>query len=229
MKLGIKILIICGGGGADKLGFAMPYYNANNFIDFFETNAIESIKEKVYAILSFIDSNIRKCSSKCIEKEILYNKCLEIESKLLPPIRQYFSPLLLKIQQEIDSLAETIELPIGRCHGDLTFSNILFFGQKIVLIDFLDSFIETPLQDMVKLRQDTKHLWSLNLYKNKFDIAKIKMILDFLDRIIHAHFQIYPFYEMYYGIFQKINLLRILPYAKEEKIIQYLFREISIQ
>ncbi len=28
------------------------------------------------------------------------------------------------------------------------------------MIDFLDSFIETPLMDIVKLRQDTKYNWS---------------------------------------------------------------------
>lgn len=141
-------------------------------------------------------------------------------------VQYNFSIILHDILKEIDKLPDTIELPVDRCHGDLTFSNILFLGQKIVLIDFLDNFIETPLQDIVKLRQDTKHFWSLNLYNGEMDFIKIKMIFEFLDRAIDVHFKKYSFYEKYYKIFQKINMLRILPYAKEEKIVYYLLKEI---
>lgn len=163
-------------GGGGELGFVMPYYKANNFIDFFEKSSIDDIKKNFNNILLFVDENIITCPLKEIKTDILRNKCLEIESRLQTAVQYNFSIILHDILKEIDKLPDTIELPVGRCHGDLTFSNILFLGQKIVLIDFLDNFIETPLQDIVKLRQDTKHFWSLNLYNGEMDFIKIKMI-----------------------------------------------------
>lgn len=212
-----------------KLGFTMPYCSSENFIEFFESHPISEIKEKIHILFSFIDANIKECSLRKIKREILYNKYQEIKNKLERKTSRYFAAILSQILKEINNLTDTIELPIGKCHGDLTFSNLLFSEKKIILIDFLDNFIETPLQDIVKLRQDTRHFWSLNLYDAKFDTTKIRIILKFLDDMIHTHYSAYPFYRSYYKIFQKINLLRILPYTKDEEIIKYIFREISVQ
>ena len=41
------------------------------------------------------------------------------------------------------------------CHGDLTLSNLIFKNNEIYCIDFLDSFIDSPIIDLVKLKQDS--------------------------------------------------------------------------
>ena len=159
-----------------------------------------------------------------ISKKILLDKYYDTIEK----ITQNKSELefLSHIEKELQALPDRIQIPLGKCHGDLTFSNILFTDRKIILIDFLDNFIETPLQDIVKLRQDTKHLWSLRLYKKKYDGTKIEILLNYLDNLIDKHFSKYEFYRKYYFIFQKINLLRILPYAKDKQTFQYVANEI---
>ena len=159
-----------------------------------------------------------------ISKKILLDKYYDTMEK----ITQNKSKLefLSHIEKELQALPDRIQIPLGKCHGDLTFSNILFTDRKIILIDFLDNFIETPLQDIVKLRQDTKHLWSLRLYKKKYDGTKIEILLNYLDNLIDKHFSKYEFYRKYYFIFQKINLLRILPYAKDKQTFQYVANEI---
>ena len=82
------------------------------------------------------------------------------------------------------------------------------------------------MQDIVKLRQDTKHKWSLNLYKNSYDKTKINIILDILDKKVEQYFKTFDFYKSYYTFFQKINLFRIMPYVKNKKIMSYLIKEI---
>ena len=59
-----------------------------------------------------------------------------------------------------------ISIICGFNHGDLTFSNILYDIDNgiIYLIDFLDNIIETPINDIVKLIQETKHNWTLHMY-----------------------------------------------------------------
>ena len=108
-------------------------------------------------------------------------------------------------------------MPIGVCHGDLTLSNILFTDSGYHFIDFLDSFIETPIQDVVKLRQDTKYAWSLMMYTGKYNDVHIKMIFEYIDNIIYKYIKKHDWYK-YYSVLQYINILRIVPYVKEEKV-----------
>ena len=120
-----------------------------------------------------------------------------------------------------------LRIPIGVCHGDLTFSNILFCGQQYCLIDFLDSFIETPLQDIVKLRQDSQYLWSCLMYQNPYDALRLKLISQYIDERLDKHFSQYDWYKENYEVMQLMNMLRILPYAKEKKVVDYLMRVIN--
>ena len=122
-----------------------------------------------------------------------------------------------------------VNIPIGLCHGDLTLSNILigYNDFNIYLIDFLDSFIETPLFDILKVRQDTSYLWSLKLFEHKCDENKIIIHLNYIDEIIHTHFKKYQWYEELYDYFQIINLLRVFQYCKTESTASFLYEEIN--
>ena len=120
-----------------------------------------------------------------------------------------------------------LRIPVGVCHGDLTFSNVLFCGQQYCLIDFLDSFIETPLQDIVKLRQDSQYLWSCLMYQQPYDALRLKLISEYVDERLDKHFSQYDWYKEHYEMLQLMNMLRILPYAKEEKVVAYLKRVIK--
>ena len=107
---------------------------------------------------------------------------------------------------------EFIKVKVGNCHGDMTLSNMIF-DNNIYLIDFLDSYIESPTMDIVKLRQDTHLLWSLNMVDTPLDLTKIKIGLEYIDKWICANFNVDD-----YEILQIINLLRIYPYSTDEKI-----------
>ena len=114
-------------------------------------------------------------------------------------------------------------MPVGMCHGDLTFSNILFNGNNYYLIDFLDSFIESPLLDIVKIRQDTAYLWSTLMYHKPFDKVRVHIISEKIDKAIDEYFTgKYEWYRKYYMPLQLMNFLRILQYGREEKVVAYL-------
>ena len=105
-------------------------------------------------------------------------------------------------------------LPVGTCHGDFTFSNILFGDNKIYLLDFLDSFIESPLIDIVKIRQDTCFKWSVMLEKEMPSHKKNKLVqtFNFLDREIASFCSNNLGLSIWYNYLQIFNLLRIIPY-----------------
>ena len=93
------------------------------------------------------------------------------------------------------------------------------------MIDFLDSFIESPITDIAKIRQDTKHKWSTFIYSKQYDKNKVQISLDYLDSKLDAMFRHFSFYR-YYKLFQFINLARILPYSQNQKTTNYLMKEI---
>lgn len=122
---------------------------------------------------------------------------------------------------------QDLVIPVGICHGDLTLSNVLFCHTSMVLLDFLDNFIETPLQDMAKIRQDTCFLWSCQLYRQSYDRVRVALALRFMDRTLEDLFAGYDFYRQHYPVFQFLNLARILPYCQTQELRQHVEHNIQ--
>jgi hypothetical protein len=212
--------------------FKMEFIYSLNFVDYFEKTNVADIDAFIQTIVDFIETEIQYSSIKIIDHKTIMDKYEDVKEKILHNIHLKIDDQFKKILTKTDSIFnlkdKPIELPVGLCHGDLTLSNILFNGQKICLIDFLDSFIETPLMDIVKMRQDTCYAWSLLMYTKDCDIPRMKMILKYLDKKLNDHYLQYSWYCNFYLSFQLLNLLRVLQYAKVEKVIDFLFRSISI-
>lgn len=130
--------------------------------------------------------------------------------------------IMEKASEVFSAMDECSQMPLGACHGDLTFSNILFNGNNYYLIDFLDSFIESPLMDLVKIRQDSRYGWSLLMYGREYDAVRMNIISRKIDEDIDRYYGKYDWYQRYYKPMQLMNFLRVLQYAKEEKVINYL-------
>lgn len=204
----------------------MQYVYSKNFIEFFEQAGFEQIDYLIGAIKYFIEYEISQSNLQSVPASIFQNKFREIKQKckanpLFETDQRIIS--ILTLSEKIFANLQDIQIPVGLCHGDLTFSNILFNGNNYYLIDFLDSFIETPLQDIVKIRQDTQYRWSQLMYTKQYDAVRLHIILDKIDHEINSYFNNkYPWYSEYYQIMQLMNILRILPYAREEKVIEFL-------
>lgn len=203
----------------------MEYVYSKNFIEYFEAAGFEQISYFIKALILFVEKELHLSSTQQIPAQIIHKKFADVNQKV------YSIPLLANdieiqeiMQRSADIFAQlnVIEMPVGICHGDLTFSNILFNGNNYYLIDFLDSFIEAPLLDIVKIRQDSAHLWSQLMYTKQYDPIRLQIVCRKIDEEIDRHFKQYNWYRYYYQIFQLMNMLRILQYAHEEKVIGYL-------
>ena len=216
---------------AEHVSVKMEYVYSRNFIEYFETAGFEQIRYFIDALIRFIEKELSGSPMQSIPTSTTMDKFLDVERKINanpllkddPDIKE----ILLKARKRMNILCEqpTIDIPVGVCHGDLTFSNILFNGNNYYLIDFLDSFIESPLMDIVKIRQDSRHLWSQLMYVKPYDKLRLKIICEKIDTEIDRYFSRYSWYRRYYQDYQLLNLLRILQYAKETKVVDYLKRE----
>jgi hypothetical protein len=109
-----------------------------------------------------------------------------------------------------------LRLPVGPTHGDLTLSNVMVASDLscIGLFDFLDSYLDSPLVDIAKVRQDTQFGWSSLMSEAPLDQVRFKQIMRHTDGIIVDHFAKHDWFSRGIDVIQAINLLRISPYAK---------------
>ena len=211
----------------------MEYIYSKNFVEYFENAGFEQIKYLIGAIKYFVDLEINASEMQTVPSNVLTDKMADVARKVQNNVhlKDDVEALdLVKRSQDIMNGVGDMIMPVGRCHGDLTFSNILFNGNNYYLIDFLDSFIESPLLDIVKIRQDTAYMWSTLMYNKPFDKVRLSIISSKIDSAIDEYFtEQYEWYRRYYMPLQLMNFLRILQYAHEEKVITYLKDVISEQ
>lgn len=210
----------------EHLIIKMEYVYSKNYIDYFEDAGFDNISYFVKALKIFVDAEIADSPIQKVDTSIVKNKfadvCSKCQSNNALTLSGGVNSLLEQCRKVFESLPSFIEIPVGKCHGDLTFSNILFNGNNYYLIDFLDSFIESPLLDIVKIRQDSQFEWSRLMYEGEVDLVRLSIISQKIDRGIDAYYSQYEWYKKYYHVFQLMNFLRILQYAKEERVIVYL-------
>ena len=177
----------------EHVSVKMEYVYSRNFIEYFETAGFEQIRYFIDALILFIEKELKGSPIQSIPTSVTMEKFLDVEQKIssnpLLKDNDDIKDILRIAKGRIDILCgqSSIDIPVGICHGDLTFSNILFNGNNYYLIDFLDSFIESPLMDIVKIRQDSFHLWSQLMYVKPYDKLRLKIICEKIDKEIDKY------------------------------------------
>ncbi len=212
-------------------GMVMEYVHARSFVDYFENASYMAPKLFAEQIIEFLEGEFSKSPVQNIPSDLLVGKFLDVSRVILA------NPLLssdktvaeyLERAGKVFLAPRTRHWPVGTCHGDLTLSNILFQEGRFILIDFLDSFLETPLMDIVKLRQDTRHYWSQMMVRGDFDRMKNTLVLRHIDKFLWERFGREASVQDGYCELQCLSFLRILQYAKEISVIDYLKQNLEI-
>lgn len=217
----------------DMVSVKMDYVYSKNFVEFFEQAGFEQIDYLIDSLIHYVDSEVEESEMSVVPDRVVIDKFEDVKRKTLAnPLLgedKAIRDLLAKSESIFNNLGD-LNIPVGICHGDLTFSNILFNGNNYYLIDFLDSFIESPLLDIVKLRQDTAWLWSQLMYLKPCDSIRLHIVSEKIDHAIDSYFSShYDWYVQYYKPLQLMNFLRILQYAHEPKVIDFLVWAINKQ
>jgi len=217
----------------DMVSVKMDYVYSRNFVEFFEQAGFEQVNYLIDALIKYLELEIEQSRLTTVGREIIALKFEDVKKKTLSNKNlegdKGIESVLEKSQRIFDELPDML-IPVGQCHGDLTFSNILFNGNNYYLIDFLDSFIESPLLDIVKLRQDTAWLWSQLMYVHPCDTIRLRIAFNKIDQELDGYFSgKYEWYTRYYKPLQLMNFLRILQYAHDHKVIDYLKNTINEQ
>jgi hypothetical protein len=198
----------------------MEYVYFHNSIDFFAVASrplVDSVLEKIFR---FVDAEIAASRLEAIPTDVFAEKLASIDAALRAGgEHEAYRGSLAKIERELGR-RDRLEIPVGRCHGDLTFSNIMIArdASAIALIDFLDSFIESPIMDIAKLRQDTLFEWTLLMGENIDDPIRFGQIMRYLDHRICEKYSAHGWYADNGNLILAVNVLRIAPYARSPAV-----------
>jgi len=206
----------------DLYFFDMEYASGYSFYEYFSVcgvNDIEFILESLFGYFDSLISTKKSYRPETSEKKII-DKIESLESKTNFPRH-------LSFLKEFVNKNE-LNIPQSFCHGDLTFTNVIFHPNRLYFIDFLDCYIDSFLSDLVKLKQDLYYYWSLNVQQIKsFRVAQIyshiwKEIEKRYSQYIHTN---------EFDALDFLNTLRLDPYLTDPNqriIIDKMLRKSSI-
>lgn len=202
----------------------MAYIPQPNLTELLPTISAEDTKWMSESILDFVDILIGNERIAWASFHDVLPKFREKASQTLANMRKmmYSSERINNVDAILSGTISHIQatdlcdvvIPIGFCHGDLNFSNILVHREekKLYVIDFLDSFVESPLQDLAALRQDTTFGWfALKLGVRNEDTVRTRQFMSFLEGEICKKFRSEKWFA-FVDIFLLWKLVRILPY-----------------
>lgn len=210
--------------------FEMPYINAEKYSNYLVKQNKQALDNFVQTLFNYFNHLHQQATPFASEKLIqqLGDKITEVSHKikqntwLEPDVREDIVSFLQQQQPEAALMEAT-------CHGDFTLSNMLFTNNnRVYLIDFLDSFIESPWIDFVKLRQDTRFHWSLHLEGEAIENAtRLEQVLRYIDEnICRLMYKQYPELQTWERYLTVLNFCRIVPYAHESDQ-QYLNKQLK--
>jgi len=196
----------------DLFYFDMDYIHCKLFNEYFYELSPYGINKFIQFIDEYFStiSPIGKYSSDELKNIIL--------NKLSSFTNSNYNNFLIFLKQKINYI-QFPNIYKELCHGDLTMSNILFTDEKYYLIDFLDSYLECSIIDLVKLKQDLYYHWLLKT--NNIINLKAYQIASYIWECIENKYSD-KINTILFDILEIINWLRIEPYIKNSSCLTIL-------
>lgn len=114
------------------------------------------------------------------------------------------------------------------CHGDLTLENMIVSTNRIVLIDYLDSFYDSWLIDFAKIFQDIEIHWHYRFEEKLENNLKIRLF-SLRELLLSRLFGLKDGEQLINSMYHilLLNLLRIIPYTFDRATKKFLVESIG--
>lgn len=174
------------------------------------------------ALSTMINFEMEDSIEKLVETSCFHEKLVSVSGATNDP---HLRVVIGDCKSIIKKFPKEMVFPMGQCHGDLTLNNIIldqFAG--VTLIDFLCTFLETPLQDVAKLKQDFSYGWS---FRNDSSSLRIRGEIFCRNHIPHAVVEIEKNYPQQVYLLTLLALARIAPYVEDTVTQQWLIKNLT--
>jgi hypothetical protein len=231
-------------GDVGPLVVGMVFEHHVDCLTFMAKSPINDVKSLLRTLVRVVESHVALSPLAHVPSETISLKLHDVirvvrGNSRLNDVADEIVEVVTSLRQWIDT-SPSHEMPVGTCHGDLTLSNILVQLNsmvdgvrvlRVVLIDFLDSFVETPLADLAKLSQDLVYGWTLRMAPSTSGLDRVRLYIAFADARdqLQAAFGGHAWYQRYFRFFFVVNQLRVLQYSKSQDDTEYLLRSVREQ
>lgn len=207
---------------ADRAELLMPYIEGMTG-HMFPVHATRNVAHTLSVSLStMLYSELNESREERVPASLFRDKLVSVSEATQDPELHRLVDACLGV---VDALPSDMPFPMGPCHGDLTLSNVILDPMSgITLIDFLDTFLETPLQDVAKLKQDFVYGWS---FRKDPSALAIKAEILCRHHLPQAITQIERMYPTQVRLLTLMTLARIAPYVKDATTQQWLVRSLT--
>lgn len=195
--------------------FDMEYIPGLSFYEYFSTSSIIEIDFVIQTLFEYFDFLISTSKNQNTNNQIL-SKIVSLEDK--SNYKKYLSFLKNYVSHN------DIVVPKTFCHGDLTFNNILFHKNRIFFIDFLDSYVDSFICDLVKLKQDLYYFWSSKV--QKIVSIRIQQAYQYIWNKLYERYSAYIDSQSF-QVLDSLNCLRIEPYLTNQSQRDILYNMIK--
>lgn len=190
--------------------FTMEYAGGKMYTYFLNYSSPSEVSFFISSIISYFES-IKGTSIEYTDEQFI-----DLCTDKIKSIKEYLpNPEFIKYLENRILLCRNVRIPLSFCHGDLTLSNILFGKEELFFLDFLDSYIESWVLDLVKLKQDLFYLWSIERDLELSNFRAIQVSLKIWGEIEKNYYEKTNSEE--FKILEVLNFLRIYPYIKKEE------------
>lgn len=195
----------------------MPFIDGSDMISYTCYCDLSEFSQTTEKIIDFLTLEFQQASFHNFPLHVWHSKVVSLLSS--EDVKSKISAdLLFRCHEKLNNELPK-EIPVGICHGDLTFSNMIIQEKDVYLIDFLDPPIETPYEDVSKLLIDCQYFWSLQKYSDDCDRNKVMIMWShFAQKMLKKlqnHIDINTVKK-----FQLLGLLRMLPYTSDKKEVR---------
>jgi aminoglycoside phosphotransferase len=214
----------------DRYFAEMQYVRSLDFVTFTGTSTNESYERVCSSIVDFVKDEFMKSTIEKFPAESWNVKVSEVCKKVFDQRKISYETLNEIKSFLLSDLPE--EILVGKCHGDLTLSNVLISeSNEVFFIDFLNPPIESPYEDVAKILQDTTHQWSVHHFSGSCDRSGIAIRWNHFENLLFERLK--SLIDMHtLKKIQVLSLLRIVPYTEKSHILRFLtdsiLKEISI-
>jgi hypothetical protein len=211
--------------------FDMEYISGYKVSEYFSRIDLDGIKNFFLLIKKYFDQLFSVSNRVKIDRMYVLKKTDDVRSKIRKNI--YFEDQFVDlIYKYLINNIPDVDLSITDCHGDLTFSNIIVINrERLCCIDLLDSFLESPIIDIVKIRQDTKFGWSLISDNRlpKYKKSKAAQVYKYLDVLLADYINNINSNDLlWYNYLEVFNLYRIMPYVTNISNRNFLYEKLKM-
>jgi len=204
------------------LSFDMPYIKGANFTSFLKIASPQQLNQVLDGLNEYFThvSKSARAYDPLVLKRQITNKLKSLDTSQYRP----FIHFLLERTESID----LGELPCSFCHGDLTLANILFGSKHLYFLDFLDSYVDSFVIDLVKLKQDL--YWGWAIFTQQGFNWRVTLGAVYLWKQLALQYKQYVDTDLF-RLLDAVNFLRIEPYlthTSHKWMLKYIIQELDL-